>query len=82
MSEPELAFESGLEGWIRFKHSEMRGKVILGRRKKEELLWAARFYGYLYTRTIQNIFGTFEAKPDMDLWFKKLTVTLVIHSLN
>lgn len=28
MSELELAFESGLEGWIRFKHSDLRGKMF------------------------------------------------------
>lgn len=28
MSEPELVFESGLEGWIRFKYSDLRGKMF------------------------------------------------------
>lgn len=40
MSEPELAFESGLEGWIRFKHSDLRGKMFPVK-KKEEFLWTA-----------------------------------------
>ena len=38
MSEPELAFESGLEGWIRFKHSDLRGKNLSSKKNKS-------FYG-------------------------------------
>lgn len=52
MSEPELVFESDLEGWIRFKYSDLRGKMFP--EKKEEFLCTAWFYGYLCVCTIQN----------------------------
>lgn len=39
MSEPKLAFKSGLECWIGFKPSEMRGKEILAEERKKD------FYG-------------------------------------
>lgn len=35
MFEPKLALNSGLECWIGFKHSEMRGKGILAEERKK-----------------------------------------------
>lgn len=39
MSETKLAFKSGVECWVEFKHSEMRGKEILAEESKKD------FYG-------------------------------------
>ena len=64
MSEPELVFESDLEGWIRFKYSDLRGKMFP--EKKEEFLCTAWFYGY-YVSAPYKTLGSFGAKSDTDL---------------
>lgn len=55
ISEPELAFESGLEGWVRFKHSEMRGKGIRVEKRKKSIYG---LYGFIatYMHTSYKIF--------------------------
>lgn len=69
MSEPELAFESGLGRWVGFKHSEMRGEENLGRKKKGEHLWPVWFYSYSYAHIIQNIL---EALKPNRIWLLRL----------
>lgn len=63
MSEPKLVFESGLEVWVGFKHSDMKGREFQA--KKQRSFMDSMFYSYLHACTIQNIL---EASKLIHIW--------------